>query len=164
VRSWGRLALGWVAVLVVLLSMQLTWPSVMHDVNDGYTSRTSSSGLRDQGEFVAQAYRGGTVLIPEGNPQLTYALARYGGIEGRNMLGQMYGPIYYFQGGDPFDHWDVVGPQMWEWFETNDVRLLVMMADDRRFQMMIEEYPERFESVGVVPHSGMLVLRVSAVQ
>jgi len=26
---------------------------------------------------------------------------------------------------------------------------------------MIQEHPERFESVGVVPHSGMLVYRVS---
>ena len=160
-RAWGRFGVGWLLVIPVLLAMQLTWTPILHDVDVGYTSRTLISGLRDQGEFVGQAYTGGTVLIPEGNPQFTYALGRYSGIDGASLLGQMYGPTFYFEGGDPFEHWDVVGPQMWDWFERDNIILLVMNAGDRRFETMIQEHPERFESVGVVPHSGMLVYRVS---
>lgn len=160
VRLWGKLQLGWLPVLPALIGMQLIWPAVLFDVDEGYTSRTSVEGLREQGEFVGRAYVGGTVLIPEGIPQLTYALGRYSKIPGENLLGQMYSPTFYYQGGDPLEDWGTVGPQMWEWFDKEDVRLLVMYPDDQRFLSMIEEPPDRFELVGTVPHSSLLVYKV----
>jgi hypothetical protein len=158
--GWG---IGWLGVLALLVGLQSAWPAVFFDLDTGYTSRTSAAALRDQGEFVGHAYSGGTVLIPEGAPQLTYALARYGGIRGSDILGQMYGPIYYYTGSDPFADWATVGPQMWIWFERENVTLLVMSPDDTRFLMMLVEHPERFSLVGTVPHGSLLLYRVSLV-
>lgn len=154
-RLWGKLGLGWLTVIATILALQLTWEPVFYDVDVGYTSRTNVETLRQQGEFVGATYQGGTVLIPEGTPQFTYALGRYSGIPGENLLGQMYGPIYYYQGDDPYQDWAAVGPQMWQWFERDHVTLLVMAPDDRRFLTMLAEHPERFEPLGTVPGSSL---------
>jgi len=159
--GWGKFRLGWLVVIPLLLTLQLTWFFVLHDVNIGYTSRTSVVGLAEQGEFVGNVYEDGTVLIPEGFPQFTYALGRYSGIPGENLLGQMYNPIYYYEGDNPLEHWETIGPQMWAWFDKENVTLLVMNSGDSRFLKMQEEHPERFDDVGVVPHSGLHVYKVT---
>jgi hypothetical protein len=138
-----------------ILAWQLTWPSVMTDVDPGYTSQTSGRQQQQQALAVSDWYNGGTVLIPEGAPQLTYALVRYGGIDAQHLMGQMYGPDYYYQGGDPLEHWDEVGPLMWDWLQRNNVRMLVMDIYDRRFLRMIEESPQRFTKVSSVPGRAM---------
>jgi hypothetical protein len=161
VHLWGRLHAGWLVILALVAGMQLIWPSVMYDVNHGYTKRTSVLELEKDGEYIGGAYAGGSVLVPEGIPQLTYALGRYSGIPGSRLIGQMYGPDYYFQGGDPLAHWDVVGPQMWEWFEKEDVELLVMRIGDERFERMIAEHPESFNHFGSVAEFGLEIYQVN---
>ncbi|NIN64978.1 MAG: hypothetical protein GTO63_09810, partial [Anaerolineae bacterium] len=123
---WGVAGLGWIFILLLLLGSQLTWRHLKHDVDVGYTSQTSVVALAEQGQFLGSVYEGGRVLIPEGMPQLTYALGRYSGIPGANLLGQMYGPTYYYGAGDPLEDWETVGPQMWKWFEKANITLLVM--------------------------------------
>jgi hypothetical protein len=152
--------LGWLVVFLILLVLQVTWIPVLFDVNTGYTYRTSVVSLEEQGEFIGNVYEGGTVLIPESVPQFTYAMGRYSGIQGENILGQMYGPIYYYEAGDPYEDWEIVGPQMWDWFERENVTLLVTKHDDRRFLTMIEEHPERFLQLGTVPNRSMQVYKV----
>lgn len=158
--SWRKLHLGWAISAVLLLGMQFSWPSVLHDIEQGYTSQTASSALSQQGQWIGAAYEGGTVLIPEGTPQLTYAIGRYSGIPGERLLGQMYGPTYYYEGGDPLENWESVGPQMWQWFEDENIRLLIMSAGDERFLKMIDERPQRFTHVGAVPRSSFQLYKV----
>lgn len=150
-----RAAVGWLGIVAFILALQLAWPAVLRDVNPGYTSQTLARRQEEQAKYIAGWYPGGTVLIPEGIPQLTYAIVRYGGIQGQNLLGQMYGPDYYFEGGDPLQNWEIVGPRMWDWFESNDVRMLVMDIYDQRFLRMIEEHPERFTYIGQVPYHAL---------
>jgi len=154
--------LGWLVVFLVVLVLQITWIPVLFDVNTGYTYQTSVVKLEEQGEYVGNVYEGGTVLIPESVPQFTYAVGRYSGIPGKNILGQMYGPIYYYEGGDPYEDWEIVGPQMWDWFKRENVTLLVVKHDDRRFLTMIEEHPERFVQLGTVPDISMQVYKVQS--
>lgn len=160
IRLWGKLQLGWLVIIPALIGMQLLWPSVLYDVDQGYTRRTSVLELEADGEYIGGAYTGGSVLIPEGIPQLTYALGRYSGIPGSKLIGQMYGPDYYFPGGDALGHWDVVGPQMWEWFDGEEVRLLLVRIGDERFERMIAERPERFDHYGSVAEFGLEVYQV----
>ncbi len=161
VKLWRRLRAGTFCVFILFVVTQLAWPSVLYDVEEGYTSITSVVGLQTQGQFIDEYYEGGTVLIPEGVPQFTYALGRYSSIPARNILGQMYGPIYYYEGENPFDDWETVGPLMWNWFRGNDVRILVMNSGDERFTRMIDESPESFEHLGTVPGSGLMTYEVS---
>jgi hypothetical protein len=158
--GWRKSGVGWLTVLSILAVFQVMWLPILFDVDQGYTSTTSVVRLAEQGQFVGEAWDGGIVLVPEGKPQFTYALGRYSGIPGRKLLSQMYGPIYYYEGGDPFENWDVVGPQMWNWFKSTGVRLLVMNAGDRRFTTMIDEHPERLVSVGAVPHGSYQLYKV----
>jgi hypothetical protein len=133
---------------------------VLFDVDQGYTFTTSIVKLEEQGRFVGEIYDGGIVLVPDANPQFTYALGRYSGIPGKNLLSQMYGPVYYYTEGDPFENWGTVGPQMWEWIRSSGVQLLVTNTSDRRFAPLIEEHPERLVDAGTVPQSGYHVYRV----
>ena len=142
------------------MATQLTWPAVLRDLNEDYTSITSIVGLQTQGEFIEEHYEAGTVLIPEGVPQFTYAVGRYTSIPATNILGQMYGPMYYYEGDNPLEDWETVGPLMWNWFETENVQLLVMHNGDQRFTRMIDERPESFEYLGTVPHGGLQTYKV----
>jgi hypothetical protein len=146
---------SWALLACTILAWQLTWPAVMKDVDPGYTSQTSGRRQEQQAQSISDWYDGGTVLIPDGAPQLTYALVRYGGIDAQHLMGQLYGPDYYYQGGDPLEHWDEVGPLMWDWFQRNDVRMLVMDIYDKRFLRMIADSPQRFTLVGSVPGRAM---------
>jgi hypothetical protein len=153
--------LGTFCVFILLAATQLVWPSLLHDVNQGYTRITSVVVLKTQGEFIDGHYEAGTVLIPEDEPQFTYALGRYSSIPARNMLGQMFGPIYYYEGDNPFDDWETVGPLMWNWLATEDIQMLVMHNGDERFTRMIDERPDIFEYLGLVPDSSMMAYRVN---
>ena len=99
-------------------------------------------------------------MIPETNPQFTYAIARYGGIAGEDIQGEQYGPIYYYEGDDPFADWEIVGRQMREWLEKEDVTLLVINPGDERFTRMFEDKPGDYRYAGVVPHNNLEVYKV----
>jgi hypothetical protein len=160
IKWWRTLGAGTFCVFILLVATQLTWPAVLADLNEEYTSITSIVGLQTQGEFIEEHYEGGTVLIPEGVPQFTYAVGRYTSIPATDILGQMYGPMYYYEGGNPLDDWETVGPQMWNWFRMENVRLLIMHSNDQRFMPMINESPESFEHLGTVPHGGLQAYKV----
>jgi hypothetical protein len=49
---------------------------------------------------------------------------------------------------------------MWDWFEREQVTLLVMDSNDPRFLTMIEDRPDGFEYAGALPNSGFLVYTV----
>jgi hypothetical protein len=162
VQTWipGRLtarARESVAVLgtvALLLGVQAFWPAVLYDVTHGYTNQPSATTLRRWGRFIDEEHSAGKVLIPEDNPQLTYAAARFGGLAGNEILGQMYSPAFYFEGG-PLENWDKVGPQMWDWFERENITALVTYSDDRLYHRIIQDRPERFSLKGTLPDSPM---------
>jgi hypothetical protein len=163
VRSWipGKAAsnakgpIAAAGTVLLVLGVQVLWPAVLYDVTHGYTNQPNAATLERQGRFIDEEHNGGRVLIPEDNPQLTYAAVRFGGLAANEILGQMYSPFYYYEGGDPLEHWDEVGPRMWEWFATENITVLVTNSGDARFQRMIQEKPERFTLKGTLPDSPM---------
>ena len=156
---WRSLQLGWAATGAIFIGMQFTWIPVLYDVHTGYTYQPSRSTLEEHGMTIAGAYRGGVVLIPEDNPQLTYAVVRYGGIEADELQGQMYTPMYYFD-GDPLQNWDVIGPEMWEWLEKEEISLLVFNRGDERFVRLMEDRPQNFMPSGVIPNTPLGIYEV----
>ena len=161
IRWWDKSGLGPVAITGLLVAVQFSWPSVLHDVQQGYTRRVIASDLREQGEFVAAVYRGGTILIPDTNPPFTYALAHFAGVHGQDIEGQKYGPIYYYEGDDPLSDWESFGPEMWNWFEKENVTTLIIYKGERLFERMITERPERFTDLGIIPRSGLRIYLVN---
>lgn len=152
-RSWG-------VVAAAVLLLQVAWSPVLLDVDPGYTSQTRGRVQEQQGREVARWYSRGTVLVPEGEPQLTYAIVRYGEIEGVNILGQMYGPDYYFDAGDPLDHWDEVEPMMLDWVAREDVRLLLASSYNPLYLRLVNENPDQFKLVSEVPYKAISIYLV----
>jgi hypothetical protein len=159
--NWRLSPAGAIAgAAILVLSVQSLWPPVLYDLTQGYTNQPSMQTLERYGRILAETHREGKVLIPEDNPQLTYAAVRYGGLGADEILGQMYSPLYYAESGDPLANWDAVGPLMWDWFERENITVLVTYSDDPGYQRMIQDRPERFTLEGKMPDSPMEVYLV----
>jgi len=168
VIAWLPGRVGWrlttpvtaAGIALLVIAVQPLWPSVLYDVLHGYTNQPTRSTLERYGRILDEEFRGGKVLIPEDNPQLTYAAVRFGGIGADELIGQMYSPFFYYEGEDPISDWAKVGPQMWDWFERENVTVLVANQGDQRFQRMIQDAPDRFDLIGRLPDSPMEVYAV----
>ncbi len=78
---------------ILLVFSQALWQSIMPKFNQ--TSKTWQR-VRRVGERFGQAYGGeGKVLIPATTGDLTYSLVRYGGLEGKDIVGQGFDVFYY---------------------------------------------------------------------
>jgi len=161
IRFISKSHIGWMGVVAVGFVIQFTWPAVLYDLEPGYTNQPGANDLEERASIVDNVHDGGRVLIPEDNPQLTYALVRFGNFNARDFLGQMYGPIYYYEGEDPYSDWDTVGPDMWNWLREEDVTVLLTYHGDRRFQTMIEEKPERIVYIERLPNTPVDVYKVN---
>ncbi len=80
---------------------------------------------RPLAKTVADKYEGGAILLPERTDFLVYALVKYNGIEGKNFIGQMFGPFFYIE-GDAFADWEEHRPTVEKFFKESDIRLMVL--------------------------------------
>lgn len=93
-RGWKKIgSLFFAAWLFLLFTSQILWQSIMPKFNQ--TAKTWQD-IRRVGERFGQGYDGkGKVLIPATTGDLTYSLVKYGGLKGKNIVGQGYDVFYY---------------------------------------------------------------------
>ena len=95
--------------------------------------------MRQVGEEFSQVYDGkGKVLIPATTGDLTYSLVKYGGLEGKNIVGQGYDVFYYL--GDRADE-----EQISDWFKKEKIAWLIPGKDT--YYRLIEERTDWFELI-----------------
>ena len=94
-----RVISGWIVIALVLGVSQLAWQPILSTYDNGREIWSHEKTLAND---IAAKYEGGTILIPEDRPYLTYLLARDHDISGKNLQGQMYDPFAYFDVDDPF--------------------------------------------------------------
>jgi hypothetical protein len=148
---FGKLKIGWIFVLIVLLSSQLSWKIIW-----SYYQPTEKSwvGEVELAKQVDSAYKGGTVLIHEGDPVMTYVLVKYAGIKGKNIQGQMYDPFQYepftaYQ--DLFTKWKDDRVIIVDWLKKNDIKLLIFNDQRERYQLLVQKEPNIFKYIGDLP-------------
>ena len=139
-RIW--LALCWVAFILVLGISQLIWQPIMRTYDNGREIWSYEKILAND---IASNYEGGTILIPEDRPFLTYLLARDHGILGKNLQGQMYDPFAYFDVKNPFTVWDESRQAIERWLVGDDIRLLAFYVDKNNYLEMIRREPWWFK-------------------
>lgn len=143
-RFFGKLKLGWLVLIGGLLISQVAWGPIEENVKIGIDCFGKE---RELAEEVASVYQGGTILIPEDRPPFVYALVNNYGIDGDNLLSQMYDPFFYFKEEDPFLDWANYRQEVFDWLRQNDVRLLVVYQDRERYQKLIKKEPESFHLI-----------------
>jgi len=138
-RVW--MSFAWLGVFATLAASQFAWVPIM----DTYWNSHQSWALElELAQDIASNYDGGTLLIPEDRPYLTYLLVRNHGIQAGQLQGQMYDPFAYFT-GDPFANWEASRPIVNDWLARDDIRLLVFYTGKWNYEEMIRREPAWFQ-------------------
>jgi hypothetical protein len=141
-------------VAACLLVVQLAWSQIlpMYDATRPIWESTLTAG-RYLGDLYAQpSYQGGVLNLPNANPSLTYVLARFDGVDGRHLIGQLYDPFYYLPKGIRYiDHPQDVGTLMQCWLARTQTRLLLVDTSNGNYLAFIADHPDWVVMIGQVP-------------
>ncbi len=145
------LALGVVAA--ALIAVQVEWVPILaqYHTTDQTWSQSVESG-RYLGELYNRAeYRGGALNLPPDKPALTYTLARYGRVEGKHLVGQLYDPFYYLPAGYAYaDHPQAAGTLLECWLDKTGTRLWAVDRQSTNYIQFVGDHPEWFQKVGEI--------------
>lgn len=148
---------GWIAVIAVLLVSQLAWLEIFKyyrpTINNWQMAKTIAQDM-------AKDYSGGGFLMPEGNPELTYALVQYEHIAGAKMVSSMFDPYFYMK-GDPYQNWGENRKIVLNWLDDNDIKYMVVYASAQRYRKLAEHEPDRIKFLRNIPNSNLSIFTVS---
>jgi hypothetical protein len=155
-KFWGHLwPINWAILIIGLAISQLTWRPIntfMEPVEKVYKIEELWASE------IANAYQDGKVLLPEDRPYITYFLAHDYGIEGKNMVGQMFDPFFYVEDKDNvFYNWGEVREVVFDWLKSEDIKLIALTTEKPTYLGMIEREGSTFKQV---PSDYVLLYRV----
>src|SRR3989344_4299476 len=146
---------SWLILLLGLVVSQIIWKPIkffMQPVEAIY------NGEKLQAKEIAEAYQGGGILLPEDRPYITYFLAHDYQIKGRDMVGQMFDPFYYFPDPkNPFKNWNEDRKKVIDWLRNEDINLIALTTGKETYLGLFEREPKLFEQV---PSEKVLLYRV----
>jgi len=166
-RRYGRRALpaGWAALALALLVAQLIWVPIaqVFGPTEANWRATRAAGIQLGGWYNQAPYMGHAMAVPPDRPDMTYALARYGGVEGKYLVSEMYDPFHYLPAGYAYaDHSPVVNTLVECWLDKTDTRMLAVPATDANYALMRQLNPGWFVQLGSLDETHWLVFGVSA--
>lgn len=136
---------GWLVVLAGLAVSQLLWRPINYFMEPVESVYNSEKIWADE---IAAVYDGGKILLPEDRPYITYFLAHDYGIQGKNMVGQMFDPFYYFPDqNNLFDNWGEDREVVLNWLKDENIKLIALTSPKKSYLGLIEREPEFFEEI-----------------
>ena len=141
----GFVAVGWTAVIVALAIAQLAWIPIQQVFGPSESEwlQVKAESVQLGAWYATPEFEGHSIAVPEDRPDITYALARFGGVSGNHLISEMYAPA----------HPDAC------WFHKLDVR---MIAVDPAHASMLETNPSWFTRVGTMEEATWDVYAVNA--
>jgi hypothetical protein len=103
------------------------------------------------------AYRGTVLNIPPDNPGMFYAMVEYHGLQGRNVVGQLYDPFYYATNFSYAQHLEVGDTLMQCWLTSTHSRLWAVDPNNANYVKVITDQLSWFTQVGSVTASGWVL-------
>ena len=166
-RRFGRRAVpvAWAVLVATLLVAQLAWIPIVQVFGPTEANWHSTlAASRQLGAWYNQPpYAGHALAVPPDRPDVTYGLARYGGVEGKHLISEMYDPFYYLPAGYKYqDHQQVVSTLIQCWLAKTDTRLIAMPPNNPDYELMRELNPDWFVLLGTMSETQWLVYGVSA--
>jgi hypothetical protein len=153
-RRFGRrvLPVAWGIVVVVLVAAQLEWSPILnlYDATRVTWTQSQSAASQLMNVYEQPAYRGTVLNIPPDKPAMFYAMVEYHGLEGRNLVGQLYDPFYYFPNVTYAQRPDVVSALMQCWLVSTHTRLWAVDPAKGQYLQLIAGHPSWFAAVGTV--------------
>jgi hypothetical protein len=160
-----RIAARWAISLTLLVLVQVSWGPIQAV----YTSTTSTWATTiSVAQQIGQDYRqpgveGGALTLPADHPNLTYALARYGGVEGRHLVSELYDPFYYLPPRTTYTAAPrPIGTLLQCWLARTGTRLLVVDQRDANYAAFLADHPGWFAAIDSVAPYGWRLYRGAA--
>ncbi len=162
----GRV-LGWTCLVAALVVVQITWIPIAQVF--GPTERNWQSSLADSRQLGAwynqSPYAGHAIAVPADRPDITYGLARFGGVEGQHLVSEMYDPFAYLPDGYTYAaHGQTVDVLIECWVAKADIRMIAVAANDSNYAQLMNAHPDWFTSLGHMSDTRWSVYGVSAPQ
>lgn len=156
-RRYGRRAAvtSWALVAVVLVAAQAEWPPILSLYDGTRTTWSESQAAATELMVVYDAhYRGSVLNVPPDKPAMFYAMVEYHGLDGRDVVGQLYDPFYYFSNFSYAAHPDVGDVLMQCWLASTHTRLWAVPPDRSQYLEVIADQPGWFTQVGSITQYG----------
>ena len=157
-RRYGRRAtvVSWAVVTVVLVTAQAEWPPILslYDATRATWSESQAAAAQLMDVYDQPAYRGRVLNVPPDKPAMFYAMVEYHGLDGRNVVGQLYDPFYYFPNFSYASRPDVGDALMQCWLAATHTRLWAVPGDRSQYLEVIADQPGWFTEVGAVSQYG----------
>jgi hypothetical protein len=136
---------GWASIGGVLVVSQLVWIPIQEvfGPSEAEWLQVKAESVQLGSWYGAAPYEGHAIAVPEDRPDITYALARFGGVEGKHLISEMYAPA------QPDGCW----------YAKLDVR---MIAVDSNHSAMLEANPSWFARLGTMDEAKWEVYAVNA--
>jgi len=142
IKFIDKLAINWIFLAAAIGVSQLIWKPINFNVNSGISSYYGEKTLAAE---IAANYHGGGVLLPEDHPFVTYFLAHDYKITGKNMVGEMFDPFYYFKDQkNLFSNWGNDRTTVLNWLKENNIRLIVLTQDKPSYDGLVKREPQLF--------------------
>jgi hypothetical protein len=150
-----RAVLAWAGIAGALVASQLLWLPVVAAFGPSETAWQQSLAESKQlsAWYNSAPYRGHAMALPADRPDITYGLARFGGVEGKHLVSEMYDPFGYPGASDASVHC---------WLSTNDIRMVAVSQSDASLLRVVRSHPDWFVDVGTLPRAGWTVEGVTA--
>ena len=164
---YGRRAVGvgWAALAALILLAQVEWVPIHQVFGPTETEWHSTlAASRQLASWYNQApYQGHAMAVPSDRPDVTYGLARFGGVEGKHLVSEMYDPFAYLPSGYSYaGHPDTVDTLVECWLAKTDVRIMAMPPSNQDYALMREHNPGWFVSLGLMSDTNWQVYGVEA--
>ena len=158
------LPFAWSAVGATLVVTQVAWVPIAQVFGpseaEWHVVQAESIQL---GAWYNQApYAGHALAVPPERPDITYGLARFGGVEGEHLVSEMYDPFAYLPSGYRYeDHEAAVTTLVQCWLGDTDTRLIAIPRNDPNYALLQQLNPSWFVRLGTMDEAGWMVNGVS---
>jgi hypothetical protein len=161
------LPFAWAAVGVTLVASQLAWIPIAEVFGPSELEwRQVKTESEQMGRWYnTPPYAGHAVAIPEDRSDITYALARFGSVEGKHLVSQMYDPFAYLPAGYRYeDHTSTVNTLVQCWLSEKDIRMIAIQENDANLVLAQQLNPSWFVAVGFMEEAKWRIVGVSVPQ
>lgn len=166
-RRFGQrvLPIAWTGIGVALLASQLAWVPIaqVFGPTEVFWRQVKAESVQLGAWYNQPPYAGHALAVPADRPDITYGLARFGGVEGKHLVSEMYDPFAYLPSGYRYeDHQSEVTMLVECWLSDTDTRLLAIPWNDPNFALLQQQNPGWFIQLGSMDEANWTVVGVSA--
>jgi hypothetical protein len=157
-RRLGHMAgpLAWGAIGVTLVLSQLAWIPIaqVFGPSEAEWLAVKAESRQLGGWYNTAPYAGHAIAVPPDRSDITYGLARFGNVEGKHLVSEMYDPFSYLPTGYAYaDHQAIVNTLLQCWLSETDVRLIAIDEKDANLLLAQELNPGWFVPIGFLDES-----------